>query len=98
MPRAHVIVSGMVQGVGFRYYALREAERAGVSGWVRNRRDGTVEIEAQGEEEALEAFLAAVRPGPFSVRFRLHPGASERRIGIGEANPRLHVRPQEEMA
>ena len=72
MSRAHVIVSGMVQGVGFRYYALREAERAGVSGWVRNRRDGTVEIEAQGEEEALEAFLAAVRRGPaFSVIRRM---------------------------
>ncbi|HUT23420.1 MAG TPA: acylphosphatase [Sumerlaeia bacterium] len=72
MPRAHAIVSGMVQGVGFRYYALREAERAGVSGWVRNRRDGAVELEAQGEEEALEAFLAAVRRGPaFSVVRRM---------------------------
>lgn len=64
MPRNHIIVRGDVQGVGFRFFTLREAQRWGIAGWVRNRRDGTVEIEAQGEEAALEGFVESVREGP----------------------------------
>ena len=64
MPRKHIIVSGRVQGVGFRYFTIDEARRRGVAGWARNRPDGTVEIEAQAEESALESFIQAVRTGP----------------------------------
>ena len=64
MPRKHLIVSGRVQGVGFRYYTISEAESLGVAGWVRNRSDGTVEIEAQAAAAVLDAFVEAIRRGP----------------------------------
>lgn len=63
MVRVHITVSGYVQGVGFRYYAVHTAGRYGITGWVRNRSDGSVEMEAQGGREAVEAFLAAMREG-----------------------------------
>ena len=52
----HAIVSGRVQGVGFRYWVKEEAEALGLKGWVRNLRDGSVEVEAEGEEDALFQF------------------------------------------
>ncbi|MCX7049420.1 MAG: acylphosphatase [Candidatus Sumerlaeota bacterium] len=64
MPREHIVVHGIVQGVGFRYYTLRQAQALGVSGWARNRYDGTVEIEAEADAETLEEFIEAVREGP----------------------------------
>jgi acylphosphatase len=57
-------VLGRVQGVGFRFYVLRAAHAAGVTGWVRNRPDGSVEALAAGGAEALESFRAALRRGP----------------------------------
>jgi len=57
-------ISGRVQGVGFRYYALRKAQEMSIAGWVRNLPDGDVEIHAEGAVEALSAFLSAVRQGP----------------------------------
>jgi len=57
-------VSGKVQGVGFRYSLQRQAERLGVAGWVRNRRDGSVEALVQGTPEAVEAITAWARQGP----------------------------------
>lgn len=60
----HVIVSGRVQGVGFRYFVEREAIRLGIFGWVRNRRDGTVEAVFSGTEEQIEAMLKAAKQGP----------------------------------
>ena len=60
----HLAISGHVQGVGYRAWAAREAERLGVSGWVRNCSDGSVEAVVAGEEDAVEAFLAAARSGP----------------------------------
>jgi len=59
-----VVVDGFVQGVGFRYFVLRLAHNLGVNGWVRNRYDGAVEIEAEGQKPALEAFVVEVRIGP----------------------------------
>ncbi len=59
--RAHVIFSGYVQGVGFRYTARRAAGDFAVTGWVRNLPDGNVELEAQGERAEVEACLEAVR-------------------------------------
>jgi len=54
----HLKISGRVQGVGFRYSMSEEAERLGVTGWVRNRRDGTVEAVIDGTPDAVEAVLA----------------------------------------
>jgi acylphosphatase len=57
-------VCGRVQGVGFRYSAIREACRLGVKGWVRNAAGGDVEVWAEGGKERLAAFLAWLRRGP----------------------------------
>lgn len=60
----HAIVQGHVQGVGFRYFVQEQAVRLGVNGWVRNRWEGTVELQAEGERAKLEDLLAALRRGP----------------------------------
>lgn len=59
---------GDVQGVGFRWWTAREAERLGVRGWVTNRWDGTVEVHAEGPEDAVEAMVTALRHGPRHAR------------------------------
>lgn len=59
-----IVLTGTVQGVGFRYYTRMAANRLRVSGWVRNCPDGSVLIHCEGEAEALEQFLTAVRQGP----------------------------------
>lgn len=63
MQRIHLIVLGVVQGVGFRRFALREAKRFDLTGWVRNLPDGNVEIEAQGETDNLERFVGWANRG-----------------------------------
>jgi acylphosphatase len=62
--RVRALVQGTVQGVGFRVFVRRAAEDLGLGGWVRNRRDGAVELEAEGSAAAIESLLAAVRRGP----------------------------------
>lgn len=62
------IVSGRVQGVGFRYFALDAARREGVHGYVTNQDDGKVEAVAEGEAEAVERFERALRRGPSRSR------------------------------
>jgi acylphosphatase len=57
-----------VQGVAFRAYAVDEATRLGLAGWVRNRTDGTVEARAEGTPDAVEAFVAWCRRGPPAAR------------------------------
>lgn len=64
MRRVHVVVSGEVQGVGYRYTMRMVAGDAGVSGWVRNRHDGTVEAEVQGRPDQLDAVLSWMAEGP----------------------------------
>jgi len=61
-------ISGLVQGVSYRASAIREAQRIGIDGWVRNRRDGTVEALAVGSHEAVEAFIDWCRTGPPAAR------------------------------
>jgi acylphosphatase len=59
-----LIVTGRVQGVGFRMFLTREAQAAGITGWVRNRRDGAVEAVVQGPAAAVDRVIAWARKGP----------------------------------
>lgn len=60
----HLRIAGLVQGVGYRYSLRAEAQANGISGWVRNRRDGTVEAVVQGSPDAVERIVAWARHGP----------------------------------
>jgi acylphosphatase len=62
------ILSGRVQGVGFRFFAERAARDAGVTGWVRNRSDGSVETVVEGEADAVARYLERLRAGPGGSR------------------------------
>ena len=64
MKRIHAVVRGRVQGVGFRASAAHEARRLGLSGWVRNLFDGTVEVLAAGEDAAVDGLAAWLKQGP----------------------------------
>ncbi len=64
MPARRYLISGRVQGVGYRFFAQRAAQEAGVDGWVRNLSDGRVEAQATGSSAALEDFEARLRRGP----------------------------------
>lgn len=64
----HLRIRGRVQGVGFRLYMQREAQHRGVAGWVRNRRDGTVEAMVQGPRDAVDAVVEWARHGPSNAR------------------------------
>jgi len=63
-----VVVSGRVQGVGFRFTTCDLAAALGLDGWVRNRADGTVEVVAAGPPAAVERLLAFLRRGPAAAR------------------------------
>jgi len=63
----HIVVEGLVQGVGFRWYVARKAEVLGLRGFVRNLYDGNVEIEAEGDRSLLEELLKEVKVGPRSA-------------------------------
>ena len=73
------LISGRVQGVGFRYFAEAAAAREGLHGWVRNLPDGRVEASAEGEAEAVERFEQALRHGP--------PGAHVEQLEIEHLAP-----------
>ncbi len=70
MRRATITISGRVQGVGFRYYASELAERYGIAGTVQNQRDGTVHIEAEGENSQIRSFVQHIQldGGPLTAR------------------------------
>jgi len=62
--RAHTVITGRVQGVGFRYFVIRHAKQLGLVGWVRNRTDGAVEIVAEGDKQALQRLISKLQTGP----------------------------------
>ena len=66
--RLHAIIEGRVQGVGFRYFVITLAGQKALTGWVSNRLDGSVEVIAEGNQEALNSLLKALRQGPRSAR------------------------------
>jgi acylphosphatase len=68
MVRARLVVSGRVQGVGFRWFVREAARQHRLAGWVRNRPDGSVELEASGEEAEFREFVAELREGPPGAR------------------------------
>ncbi|MBW2092437.1 MAG: acylphosphatase [Deltaproteobacteria bacterium] len=72
--RAHLIISGRVQGVYFRYSTELEANRLGLTGWVRNRRSGDVEAVFEGDEKQVEEMIAWCHHGP--------PGAIVRQVQV----------------
>jgi acylphosphatase len=63
-------IQGRVQGVGFRWWTVRQAQALGVAGWVRNRRDGAVEVLAMGEPATLETLIEACGRGPAGADVR----------------------------
>ena len=70
MKIVRLVITGMVQGVGYRAWAVRQASALGLRGWVRNRADGSVEVLAGGEVPRIDAFIAACRFGPRWSRVR----------------------------
>lgn len=65
--RAHLFVSGIVQGVGYRYFAIRKANAYGITGYAKNLIDGRVEIVAEGGKGLVEQFIKDLRIGPISA-------------------------------
>lgn len=61
MIRRHIIFYGRVQGVGFRFYSVSKARQLGMTGWVKNRYDGSVEMEAQGEDGQFRELIAFLK-------------------------------------
>jgi acylphosphatase len=68
MTATHVSIRGRVQGVGYRAWTAEEARRRGLEGWVRNRRDGSVEAVLSGSNDVVADMLSACRHGPLSAR------------------------------
>ena len=91
----HVTVSGRVQGVGYRYFVEQAARSHGLEGWVRNRRDGSVEAVFSGPAEAVAAVIAACRRGPSSARVDAlrDEAANPDMLKLREAGERFSVLP-----
>lgn len=79
MRRVHVVVRGMVQGVGYRYTLRLIAADAGATGWVRNLRDGSVEAEIEGTPQQVDEVLAWMAEGP--------PGSRVEAATVTDAEP-----------
>ena len=91
----HVTVRGRVQGVGYRYFVEREAQLRDLEGWVRNRRDGSVEAVFSGPADAITAMIAACRRGPSSARVDAvqDEAANPDMLNLREARDRFSVLP-----
>jgi acylphosphatase len=91
----HVTIRGRVQGVGYRYFVEREAQSRDLEGWVRNRRDGSVEAVFSGPAEAVTGMIAACRRGPSSARVEAlqDEAAGPDMLNLREAGERFSVLP-----
>ena len=91
----HVTIRGRVQGVGYRYFVERDAQSRDLEGWVRNRRDGSVEAVFVGSAEAVTAMIAACRRGPSSARVEAvqDEAADPDMLNLREAGERFSVLP-----
>lgn len=65
--KVHIVVIGLVQGVGFRYFTFKRARELGVKGFVKNLPDGSVEVEGEAERGQLESLIEALKVGPRSA-------------------------------
>ena len=84
----HLSIHGRVQGVGFRYHFSEQAQWLGVTGWVRNRRGGSVEAVIQGTPESIEALISWARVGPAAAEVeRVDITASEGSFASFELRP-----------
>jgi acylphosphatase len=66
--RAHIIVEGLVQGVGFRWFVAKAAESMGIRGFTRNLYDGSVEVEAEADRSLVEELIGKIKVGPRSAQ------------------------------
>jgi len=82
--RFHARIHGFVQGVSFRYYTFKQAQALGLGGYVRNCWDGSVEVVAEGEREAVDRLLSWLRVGP--------PSAEVERVDLEWEQPRGEFR------
>jgi acylphosphatase len=91
----HVTIRGRVQGVGYRYFVEREAQLRDLEGWVRNRRDGSVEAVFSGSADAVAGMIAACRRGPSSARVEAvqDEAANPDMLNLREAGDRFSVLP-----
>jgi acylphosphatase len=92
MVTRHLRIRGRVQGVGFRYALRREAQRNGVRGWVRNRRDGSVEAIVQGDAQAVARLVEWARRGPPAAQVD-HLRESDPEPGFDAEYARFEERP-----
>ncbi len=81
LSRARIIVSGSVQGVGYRYFVTDQAKPLGLAGFVKNLPDGTVEVVVEGDKGRLEEFISILKAGSYS--------ASVRHLKVSWENPTL---------
>ena len=82
--RMKIVVHGVVQGVGFRYYTYRIANKLALQGYVTNRRDGTVDVVAEGDKPKLLRLVEELRIGP--------PGSSVQKLNLRWEDPKCEYR------
>jgi len=92
MSRAHLRIFGKVQGVYFRVTAARQSKTLGLRGWVRNRRNGSVETVVEGEDDVVERYVAWCHQGPSMARVDTVEITRGEPVGLGEG---FYVRPTE---
>lgn len=90
----HLIISGTVQGIGYRESMRREAEHLGVDGWVRNRREGTVEALIDGDPDAVRQLIGWAHQGPRGARISgVKVTGADETVDSGETLSGFEIRP-----